>query len=144
MEINHYNLHAFSFYSLLRDDHDSLMICFKVVKSLVKGKFLAILEVISCGDSDVKETYSLKKIFLISDEAVHSSLREHRFLKHIATLKLKTSFLTTLSTALSKMDHQCFFLTRESCLNMSHLIEYRLRLCEAEAKFYISEVISGL
>ena len=96
-------------FSLLRDDHDSLMRCFKVVKILVKEKFLAILEVISCDDLDVKEIYSLKKMYLISDEAVHSSLREHRFLKLIATLKLKTSFLTTISPALSKMDHQCFF-----------------------------------
>ena len=37
-----------------------------------------------------------------------------------------------------------FFLTRESGLNISYLIECRHRLWEAEAKFYISEVISGL
>ena len=55
-----------------------------------------VLEVISCDGSDVEETNSLRKIYLISDEAVKCALREHRFLKLIATLKLKASFLTTL------------------------------------------------
>ena len=116
-----------------------------MVKTLRKGKFSDLLEVTSCDESDVmRENYSLKKIYLISDKAVQCALREHRCLKLIATLKFKASFLTTLFYSTFQNGSPMLFLTRGSGLNISHLIECRHCLCEAEAKFYISELISGL
>lgn len=117
---------------------------FDIQRYIGRGCYSIVYAVVKTTDFDKGSTYALKRFFLENDSSVKCVLRERRTLERIAMEEFQSPFLPILYYSIWHNLSSAFVLRKGSGCDLYDLLKCVGFLSEADARFYISEIICGL
>ncbi len=117
---------------------------FDVKRFIGRGCYSLVYEAFHKEGVDKDTPYAFKRFFLQNSSAVHCALRERKILERLAMEKFQSPFLPTLYYCFTIHGAPAFLLREGNGCDMFDLLRANGHLSESDARFYSSELISGL
>ncbi|CAL8080450.1 unnamed protein product [Calicophoron daubneyi] len=117
---------------------------FDVRRFIGRGCYSIVYEVVKTSGSDSSSRYALKRFFLENGSSVKCVLRERHILERLALESFQSPFLPMLFYGIWYNYSASFILREGSGCDLYDLLCQVGYLSEANARFYLSEIICGL
>ncbi|VDD77390.1 unnamed protein product [Mesocestoides corti] len=117
---------------------------FDVRRFLGRGCYSMVYEAFHTEGVDKDKPYAFKRFFLQNPSAIHCALRERNVLVRLAEEEYQSPFLPTLFYSFTIHGSPTLLLREGTGCDLFDLLRSNGLLNESQARFYTSELISGL